>query len=66
VGLAIAHAAEATSRALFPPKGGKLPGVLVPRRYRARFRPLPVDNRRAKQVLGWKCKPLFVTGCAVT
>jgi nucleoside-diphosphate-sugar epimerase len=65
VGLAIAHAAEAASRVLFPPKGGKLPGILIPRRYRARFKPLRIDNRRAKEMLGWKCRPLFATGCAV-
>ena len=65
-GLAIAVAAEGMSRFLFPPRGGKLPGILVPRRYRARFRPLQVDNRRAKEALGWTCKPLFSTGGAVT
>jgi UDP-glucose 4-epimerase len=64
-GLAIAHAAETTSRILFPPKGGKLPGILIPRRYRARFKPLRFDNRRAKEVLDWTCKGLFATGCAV-
>ena len=64
-GLAIAYAAQFTSRALFPPKGGKLPEVLVPRRYRAVFRPLRFDNRCAKEVLGWTCKELFATGCDV-
>ena len=64
-GLAIAYAAETTSRILFPPKGGKLPGILIPRRYRSRFKPLRFDNRRAKEVLGWTCKGLFATGCTV-
>lgn len=65
-GLAIAHLAAITSRILFPPKGGKLPGILKPRHYRARFKPLRYDNRRAVEILGWKCKPLFETGCSVT
>jgi len=64
-GLAIAYAAQITSRILFPPKGGKLPGMLIPRRYRAGFKPLEFDNRRAKDVLGWKCKDYFSDGCAV-
>ena len=64
-GLAIAYAAQMTSRILFPPKGGKLPEILAPRRYRAAFRPLRFDNRRAKDVLGWRCKELFATGCDV-
>jgi len=59
-GLAAAYLAKATSRLLFPPKGGKLPSILIPRRYRARFRPLQFDNRRAKETLGWTCKPLFL------
>lgn len=64
-GLAIAYLAKLTSRILFPPKGGKLPGILIPRHYRARFKPMQYDNRRAKEVLGWKCKPFFETGCDV-
>jgi len=65
-GLAIAYAAQLTSRILFPPKGGRLPGVLIPRQYRARFKPLQYDNRRAKEALGWECKEFFATGCDVT
>lgn len=65
-GLAIAQLATLTSRLLFPPKGGKLPGLLKPRHYRARFRPLRYDNRRAKEALGWNCRPFFETGCDVT
>lgn len=64
-GLAVAHLARLTSRVLFPPKGGKLPGILIPRHYRARFKPLQYDNRRAKEVLGWACKPFFETGCDI-
>jgi UDP-glucose 4-epimerase len=65
-GLAIAHLAAITSRILFPPKGGKLPGILKPRHYRARFKPLRYDTRRAREVLGWKCKSFFESGSGVT
>ena len=66
VGLAIAYLAKLTSRILFPPKGGKLPGILMPRHYRARFRPFKYDTRIAKEVLGWKCRSFFESGCDVT
>lgn len=66
VGLAIAHLAAVTSRILFPPRGGKLPGILKPRHFRARFKPVRYDTRRAHEVLGWKSSPLFETGCDVT
>ena len=65
-GLALAYLAKLTSRVLFPPKGGKLPEVLNPRPYRARFRPFIYDTRQAKAVLGWKCRPFFADGCDVT
>lgn len=65
LGLATAHAAQWLSRVLFPPGGGKLPGILRPRHFRARFRPMRYDNGRAKQGLGWAPKPYFGTGCAV-
>lgn len=65
-GLAIAHLARLTSRILFPPKGGKLPGVLIPRHYRARFKPFRYDTRNAKEMLGWKCRAFFETECDVT
>lgn len=64
-GLAIAYLATLTSRILFPPTGGKLPEILVPRRYRARFRPFKYDTRHAKEVLGWRCRPFFESGCGV-
>lgn len=66
VGIAAAYAAQAASRMLFPPRGGRLPQLLVPCSYRARFRRVDFDNRRAKQALGWQCRPQFATGCAVT
>lgn len=61
-GLFLAGLAQTTSRLLFPPKGGKLPGIFIPRRYRARFRPMRFENRHAKEVLGWTSKPLFNQG----
>ena len=64
-GLAIAYLAKMTSRLLFPPIGGKLPGILIPRHYRARFKPIQYDTRIAKEGLGWKCQPFFETGCEV-
>lgn len=64
-GLAVAYAAKITSRVLFPPNGGKLPGILIPLLYRVRFKPMQYDNSRAKEVLDWKCKPLFEAGSDV-
>lgn len=58
-GLGLAYLATAVSRVLFPPAGGKLPGVLIPRRYRARFRPLRSHSGRAKAKLGWTGAPVF-------
>lgn len=44
--------AKATSRRLFA-HGGRLPSVLEPRKFDARFRPLTFPNARAKAELGW-------------
>ncbi len=65
-GLAIAYLAKFTSRMLFPPKGGKLPGILIPSHFRARFKPFKYDTQNAKKVLGWTSRPFFETGCDVT
>jgi nucleoside-diphosphate-sugar epimerase len=40
------------SRRLFRGKG-KLPGLLVPCRFEARFKPLRFPNRKLREVLGW-------------
>jgi len=66
IGLCIAYLARLTSRILFPPNGGKLPEILVPRRYCAVFKPLRFENRRAKEALGWTCRDYFAGGCDVT
>jgi len=31
----------------------KVPGVLIPRRFESRFKPLRFENRRLREVLGW-------------
>ncbi len=46
------RAARWTSRRLFRGKG-KLPSILVPCRFEARFKPLRFDNRKLREVLGW-------------
>jgi nucleoside-diphosphate-sugar epimerase len=46
------HIATACSRLLFG-RDGKLPGILVPLKYEARFIPLNVDRSRLRDVLGW-------------
>jgi 2-alkyl-3-oxoalkanoate reductase len=48
----LASLADGVNRAL----GGKirLPGILIPDRLHARFKPLRYSNDRAKQILGWQ------------
>ena len=41
-----------TSKLLFRGKG-KLPSILVPCRFEARFKPLRFDNRKLRDLLGW-------------
>ena len=50
--LAATKASQAGSRLIFRGKG-KLPSLLVPRRFEARFKPLRFPNRKAREVLGW-------------
>lgn len=52
-GLALARLAAWASRTIFHGKG-KLPGLLVPCRYQARFRPAVFSNQKVKSALGWK------------
>jgi nucleoside-diphosphate-sugar epimerase len=44
--------AQWTSKLLFRGKG-KLPSILVPVRFEARFKPLRFTNRKAREILGW-------------
>ncbi len=50
---AAVNAVSATSKRMFR-YGGRLPGLLVPVRFEARFRPLHHDAHKARQVLGWR------------
>ena len=52
-GLTLARLAAVASRTIFHGKG-KLPGLLVPCRYQARFRPALFSNAKVKSALGWK------------
>lgn len=61
-GLAMVYLASMASRVLPSASRKKLPGILNPHEYRARFKPLQYDNRRAREELGWECQPLFETG----
>jgi UDP-glucose 4-epimerase len=49
------------SRRIFQGKG-KLPSLLIPCRFEARFKPLRFSNRKACQVLGWR-PPLSFPEC---
>ena len=49
-----------TSKTLFRGKG-KLPSILVPCRFEARFKPLRYTNRKVREVLGWN-PPLDLAG----
>jgi UDP-glucose 4-epimerase len=50
--LMLTHIAQALSKLVFRGKG-KLPSLLVPIRFEARFKPLRYSNRVAREVLGW-------------
>lgn len=51
--LAGTRLAQWASRRTFRGKG-KLPSLLVPCRFEARFKPLRFSNRKAREVLGWR------------
>jgi len=51
-GLLAAGIASAIARLLIG-RSAKLPGILVPQRYRARFRSLRFPNAKLRRVLGW-------------
>ncbi len=64
-GLILAGIADAVANVLPGVFRQRLPGLLKPRIYRARFRPFEYDNTRAKSVLGWRPKAFFQSGCDV-
>lgn len=53
LGLAVAKFASWCGRIAFGPTA-KLPGILIPIRYRARFRPLRFTSSKARTRLGWR------------
>jgi len=61
LGLGVAQLASLVSRALFGKKG-KLPSLLVPRRFRAQFKPIRFSNQKIRQTLEW-ARPLSFNEC---
>jgi UDP-glucose 4-epimerase len=62
-GMAAATAATAVSRLLFG-RQGKLPSILVPARFRARFRPVKFRRNKLADRLGWQPPYTFATAWA--
>ena len=63
--LAGSRLARWTSRRIFQGKG-KLPSLLVPCRFEARFKPLSFSNRKAREILGWQPSLSFADGLRLT
>ena len=61
LGLGIAHVASMTSRLLFREKG-RLPSLLVPRRFESQFKPIRFRTRKLREVLNW-APPLGFENC---
>lgn len=57
LGFAVAALASFTSRALFGKKG-KLPSLLVPRRFESQFKPIQFSTKKLKEKLAWS--PPFI------
>jgi len=58
VGLGVAQLAALTSGALYGRKG-KLPSLLMPRRFEQQFKPIRFSNRKVASLLGWKPRLSF-------
>lgn len=58
LGMVAAQTATWFGRLVFG-RSAKLPGLLVPIRYQARFRPLRFSNRKAKHLLDWQPRYTF-------
>lgn len=57
--------AQKISKAIFKNQGGgKLPSILVPCRFEARFRPLRYERTKLTRVLGWHPPVTFKDACA--
>jgi UDP-glucose 4-epimerase len=65
VALAGSRLAQWSSRRIFRGKG-KLPSLLVPCRFEARFKPLSFSNRKAREILGWQPRLSFADGLRLT
>lgn len=63
-GLGIAHLAQAVSKLFFGPRG-KLPSLLIPRRFEAQFKPLTFSNAKIRQATGWTPPLDFATAAHV-
>jgi nucleoside-diphosphate-sugar epimerase len=61
LGLGVAHLAAAVSRSLFGQRG-KLPSILMPRRFESQFKPIRFSNKKLRQRLGWT-PPLTFSEC---
>ena len=61
LGLGIAKLASLTSRILFGKKG-KLPSLLVRRRFESQFKPIRFSNQKVREILKWS-PPLNFEGC---
>jgi UDP-glucose 4-epimerase len=61
LGLGIAKLASLTSRALFGKKG-KLPSILMPRRFESQFKPIRFSNQKLREILKWS-PPLNFEEC---
>jgi nucleoside-diphosphate-sugar epimerase len=61
VGMGIAKLASLVSRILFGKKG-KLPSLLVPRKFESQFKPLRFSSQKVRELLKW-CPPLSFDEC---
>jgi hypothetical protein len=59
------HVAQWTSRRIFNGKG-KLPSLLVPCRFKARFKPLRYTNAKLKAAFEWSPRLTFAQAVALT
>ena len=61
IGLSVAYVAKGLSRMLLG-SGARLPGLLIPRRFRARFKPIRCSPQKLERMLGWR-PPLNYAQC---
>ena len=61
IGVGMAHGAAIASKMLFGKKG-KLPSLLMPRRFESQFKPIRFSNKKIKERLAW-VPPLSLDEC---